>query len=78
MFHSLSAISWLILPLTLFAEERIMGGREALLGEVPSMVSIRSKAHEIVFGAGHKCGGALIDATTVLSAAHCFVNLKLV
>jgi secreted trypsin-like serine protease len=44
---------------------RIIGGVPARAGEFPSMVSVQLNYR------GHICGGALLDSTTVLTAAHC-------
>ncbi|CAO1437133.1 unnamed protein product [Diamesa serratosioi] len=43
---------------------RIVGGRDATIEEFPFMVSL------IWFG-GHTCGGSVLNAQTILSAAHC-------
>ena len=43
--------------------QRIVGGKEAEM-PIPWQVSIR--------GHSHFCGGTILDAKTVLSAAHCF------
>lgn len=47
------------------AEPVVVGGREANEGEFPSMVSLQQGT------ANHICGGTLIDASWVLTAAHC-------
>ncbi|XP_031355048.1 chymotrypsin-1-like [Photinus pyralis] len=43
---------------------KIVGGSDAPEGAYPYQVSLRS------FGS-HNCGGSIIDATTVMTAAHC-------
>lgn len=47
--------------------DRIVGG-EAAPTAIPWQVSVRSCQS----GYCHKCGGTILDATTVLCAAHCF------
>ncbi|KAF4987347.1 hypothetical protein FDECE_15468 [Fusarium decemcellulare] len=42
----------------------IVGGQEAKLGEFPFIVSLESNGMA-------SCGGSLLDATTVMTAAHC-------
>ncbi|RUS80386.1 hypothetical protein EGW08_011851, partial [Elysia chlorotica] len=49
------------------SNNRIVGGTEALSHEFPWQVSLMYNGH-------HMCGGTLIDAQWVLSAAHCFEN----
>lgn len=44
---------------------RIVGGRDAKPGEFPWQVSVRSGTES------HFCGGAVLNATTVVTAAHC-------
>ena len=49
--------------------DRIVGGREAVHGSWPWMVDLQNK---IIEPNGHTCGGSLINAQWVLTAAHCF------
>ncbi|KAF1918201.1 trypsin-like cysteine/serine peptidase domain-containing protein [Ampelomyces quisqualis] len=44
----------------------IVGGVPASQGDLPSMVSVQ------LAGFGHLCGGTLLNANTVVSAAHCY------
>ncbi|KAF9695620.1 hypothetical protein EKO04_006295 [Ascochyta lentis] len=54
-------------------QPRIVGGRYALEGEFPFVVSVQSVGLLGLF-ASHLCGGSLLNANTVLSAAHCFYD----
>ncbi|CAH0032570.1 unnamed protein product [Clonostachys rhizophaga] len=45
----------------------IVGGDEAPLGEFPCMISLSMSD-------GHHCGGVLLNAYTVITAAHCVLN----
>ena len=49
--------------------DRIVGGANAG-SAIPWQVSLRNSAS----GSTHFCGGTILDANTVLSAAHCFHN----
>ncbi|MDH6117279.1 hypothetical protein ABH930_001736 [Kitasatospora sp. GAS204A] len=46
----------------------VVGGSDAAQGQFPYLVSVVSSG---IFGDSHICGGAILDATTVLTAAHC-------
>jgi len=50
-------------------EDSIVGGTTAAQGEFPFIVSIQR-----VSGGSHFCGGSLLNANTVLTAAHCAVG----
>lgn len=52
-------------------QARILGGTEVKALKYPWMVSIQSARSGF-----HSCGGALIDASWVLTAAHCVTNTK--
>merc|ERR1711881_318779 len=49
--------------------DRIVGGEDAA-APIPWQVSVRNGQS----GWGHFCGGTILDATTVMSAAHCFTT----
>ncbi|KAH8419795.1 hypothetical protein KR009_002686, partial [Drosophila setifemur] len=72
---------WLPWLLTCRAEEleqkpRIINGSVAISGETRHLVSIRLRKHDNNFGSGHICGGALISANKVLTAAHCLYKKR--
>ncbi|KAF3422769.1 hypothetical protein E2986_05890, partial [Frieseomelitta varia] len=52
-------LSWIGFP-----ESQIVGGRDASSGQFPYQVSLRRSG-------SHFCGGSILDARTILTAAHC-------
>ncbi|KAF9694611.1 hypothetical protein EKO04_007238 [Ascochyta lentis] len=48
---------------------RIVDGMPARLGDIPSIVSLQAPIGH------HRCGGSLIDAYTILTAAHCVYGI---
>ncbi|XP_050077543.1 trypsin eta-like [Anopheles maculipalpis] len=58
-------------------ESRIVGGDTVKEMEIKYQVSVRSKSSDqSAFGRGHICGGSLITASTILTAAHCLVDSR--
>lgn len=47
-----------------FAGNRIIGGEEARIEDFPYQIALE-------YGSGYRCGGVIIDASTILTAAHC-------
>ncbi|KAL4956829.1 trypsin-like cysteine/serine peptidase domain-containing protein [Aspergillus filifer] len=50
-------------PAGILATENIVGGSNARIEDLPYQVSIRQSSH--------KCGGTILDANHILTAAHC-------
>lgn len=48
----------------LFAGNRIIGGEVTSIEEHPYQISLE-------YGSGHRCGGSILDESTILTAAHC-------
>ncbi|GFV53762.1 ovochymase-1 [Trichonephila clavipes] len=60
-----------IVPDTVYggrSPDRIIGGQEAILGSWPWQVSLQNRYSYM----SHSCGGSLINAQWVVTAAHCF------
>lgn len=51
------------------ADWRVIRGEEAIQHEFPSIVTLQVRG-------GHFCGGTLLNANTVLTAAHCVYNFR--
>ncbi|KAK1135836.1 Chymotrypsin-1 [Melipona bicolor] len=51
-----------------FPENQIVGGKDAPVGKFPYQVSLRKSG-------SHFCGGSILDARTILTAAHCVQGL---
>ena len=58
------------LPSLMLNADRIVGGQDAS-SEIPWQVSVRAGMDTNLQGT-HWCGGTILDAKTILSAAHCF------
>jgi trypsin len=53
------------------ANDKIVGGKPAKIAAWPGLVALRSRRAEPGSAIAYFCGGTLIDAQTVLTAAHC-------
>lgn len=51
------------------ADTKIVGGQKASEGQFPYQISLKRSS----WGGGfsHSCGGSILDANTILTAAHC-------
>ncbi|XP_063227574.1 trypsin II-P29-like [Bacillus rossius redtenbacheri] len=73
----ITSLCWLTLETHVSAlSPHIIGGRNAKEGEFPYQISLQRKYY---FGGGsyHWCGGAVIDKTHILTAAHCTTGIPL-
>merc|ERR1712241_694804 len=63
------------MPSYMTSSDRIVGGQQAP-SPVPFQVSVQDSEHylELEHGTLHYCGATILDASTLLSAAHCFYN----
>jgi len=72
--HAQSILAALAVPALIYGAaipqeetaDDIVGGVAAAQGDLPFIVSVA------LSGFGHYCGGSLINANTVVSAAHCY------
>lgn len=48
---------------------KIIGGKDASIGEYPWQISIMM--NPVVGGPYHYCGGSILDSTHIVTAAHC-------
>ena len=64
---TLGAPAAIPVPAIFARDEDIVGGTTAALGEFPYIVSLSKSG-------SHFCGGVLISATKVVTAAHCSVG----
>lgn len=71
-----AALAALLVPATIASADeagtRIVGGNPATDGEYPWAVALHSAGVSPVYG--HFCGGSLVAANAVLTAAHCVVT----
>lgn len=65
---ALALLQYSLLAEAATIEKRIVNGQVAKAGDFPFIVSIRRQ------DGYHNCGGALLDSTTVLTAAHCLLD----
>ena len=63
------------MPSYMTSSDRIVGGQDAPT-PIPFQVSVQDSEHylELEHGTLHYCGATILDASTLLSAAHCFYN----
>ncbi|XP_056180963.1 acrosin-like [Falco biarmicus] len=73
-FSALMAWSCGLRPMALhYGMSRVVGGTDALPGAWPWIVSIQALVEG---GTAHICGGSLISPQWVLTAAHCFIEVR--
>lgn len=55
----------------IFPQPRIVGGRNASVGEFPWQVSVQVRMAGKLY---HNCGGSILSSNTILTAGHCVEN----
>lgn len=54
-----------------YQDEKIVGGTEVVPNSLPFQISLQRRGILANSAYSHICGGSILDATTILDAAHC-------